>query len=55
LYHILYLSMSDFILLRNFQEFQRMNFGVDLWKTGPMLWAFLETCTSIQLVKKVGD
>ena len=32
-----------------------MNFCVELWKTGPMLWAFLETCTTNQLVEKVGD
>jgi hypothetical protein len=53
--HVTYLSMSGCILLRNFQYFKRMNFCVDLWKTAPMLWAFLETCTTIQPVKRVGD
>lgn len=52
-YHVLYLSMSGFIFLRNFKEFQRMNICVDLWKT--MFWAFRKTCTTIQLVKKVGE
>jgi hypothetical protein len=53
--HVIELSMSGFILLRSFQEFQRMNFCVDLWKTCPMMWAFFETCATIQLVKEVDN
>jgi hypothetical protein len=52
-YHVLYLSMPGFIFLRKFKECQRMNFCVDLWKTGPMLWAFHKTCTTISLSRRL--